>query len=105
MMNDSSHSSDYGSEVDIYSFGVTMWFVMCRREPYDLFYKSRIPHAVMNNQRPSMPVASDETPEKWINLIARCWDHDPHQRPRITEVKQELEAIHDILCEIELHTS
>ena len=45
--------------------------------------------AIMQNERPPRPTHPTFTENLWI-LMQRCWDHDPHLRPEVSEALQVL---------------
>ena len=45
--------------------------------------------AIMQNERPPRPTHPMFTANLWM-LMQRCWDHDPHLRPEVSEVLQVL---------------
>ena len=46
-----------------------------------------IASAVLKGNRPSRPAHRSCTDSLWA-LIQRCWDHEPHVRPEISEISQ-----------------
>ena len=51
-----------------------------------------IMHNVKSGQRLPIPTEAN-APKALVNLIARCWDHEPSKRPRMPEVVAELEKM------------
>ena len=45
--------------------------------------------AIMAGRRPPQPVHPALTDDLWT-LMQRCWDHDPHLRPEVSEALQAL---------------
>ena len=48
---------------------------------------------VGQNLRPSLPPATEECPDRFANLIERCWQHEPAQRPSFAVIVKELERL------------
>ena len=48
--------------------------------------------AVLRGDRPPRPEHPSFTDSLWA-LIQRCWDHDPHSRPEITEVSHTFSSV------------
>ena len=97
-------------EADIFSFAMVM-IEVCHRQPtvcrtltYYHFgsiqvFTGAVPFsaqshlaaivAIMKGRRPPRPTHPTFTENLWT-LMQRCWDHDPHLRPEVSEVLQVL---------------
>ena len=72
---------------DVYAFAVTMWEILTGQWPFiHVRSDTLIIYNVKQGIRPaiaSIPQLCD--PEKEIvNIMKRCWSHDPQQRPHFT---------------------
>jgi serine/threonine protein kinase len=68
----------YSAKIDVYSFGIMLWVMYTRREPYtELKRQWDIPKFVMKGNRPPVP---DHCPDSFSSLISQCWAHDPEDR-------------------------
>ena len=68
----------YSAKIDVYSFGVMLWVLYTRREPYtELKRQWDIPKYVIKGNRPTVP---DHCPEPLRELFNQCWAHDPRDR-------------------------
>jgi len=96
-MNDSPPSF----KTDVFSFGVVLWEILCRRSPHTswlaLIAKAtkremkdvdvgEIASAVCNKKR--LPL-----PRDFAQLILDCWKHEPADRPTMEQVSQRLNAM------------
>ena len=68
----------YSAKIDVYSFGVMLWVLYTRREPYtELKRQWDIPKYVIKGNRPTVP---DHCPDAFSSLMSQCWAHDPEDR-------------------------
>ena len=80
----------YTKESDIYSFGMIMWEFTTGKKPFhDRPHDHYLMLDILKRERPQI---TDDTPEFYAELMKRCWDHDPENRPTAKE-------IHDCLGE------
>lgn len=77
---------------DIWSFGVLLW---------ELFNRGKVPYGGWNNQQvidkvlahELLPVA--ETPDEVYQLMLKCWNKDPKQRPQMQSLFEDLTTIYE----------
>jgi serine/threonine protein kinase len=86
----------YGTEVDVYSFGITLW-VIARgngEQPYQQFNKM-IEVAEFVEARGRPPVEREwGWPPGLEDLVRECWAHNPASRPVFPKILQQLKTIH-----------
>ncbi|KAF0408014.1 kinase-like protein [Gigaspora margarita] len=89
-------SSEFYMKSDIYSFGVILWEISSGRPPFDKFSERNQVLAIhiLQGKREE---AVEGTPNQYIQLYKRCWDHNPDQRPTIKEISDNISAISKIL--------
>ncbi|CAG9538355.1 unnamed protein product [Cercopithifilaria johnstoni] len=84
--------SSPSEQSDIYSFGIILWEIITRMRPYnDCKNAEEILWSVYAGLRPSR---IQDIPTKLMEIIERCWQKLPKERPSIEEIRKVL----DILC-------
>jgi len=96
-INDNQRTSglsagSYTSKVDIYSFGVILWSMFYRQDPYmDLEINAfQLMTYVNDGLRPKITPA---IPKDLKNLIEECWDQLPEMRPPFPVIKTRLQTM------------
>ncbi|XP_039012055.1 lysM domain receptor-like kinase 3 [Hibiscus syriacus] len=75
-------------KVDVFSYGISMWEILTRDEPYaDMHCGAIIGGIVKNMLRPPIPECCHPD---WRKLMEQCWSHDPESRPSFTEITNRL---------------
>ncbi|XP_012540305.1 mitogen-activated protein kinase kinase kinase 7 [Monomorium pharaonis] len=77
--------SRYTEKCDVFSWGIILWEVLTRKKPFDDIGASayRIMWAVHVGQRPPL---IEGCPKPIENLMTRCWQKAPEERPSMDEV-------------------
>ena len=74
----------YTKKSDIYSFGMIMWEFTTGKKPFhDRPHNHHLISDILNGERPQI---TDDTPEFYADLMKRCWDHNPGNRPTAREI-------------------
>ena len=74
----------YTEMVDIYSFGVILWQMTSGMTPFVGMQESDyMNEVVLLGNRPKIP---EYLPASMIQLIERCWERNPQQRPSCMEI-------------------
>eukprot|EP01103_Thecamoeba_quadrilineata_P018218 TRINITY_DN6835_c0_g1_i1.p1 TRINITY_DN6835_c0_g1~~TRINITY_DN6835_c0_g1_i1.p1 ORF type:complete len:313 (-),score=22.55 TRINITY_DN6835_c0_g1_i1:108-1046(-) len=83
-------TEQYSAKVDVYSYGIVLWEMAARTEPYPSMDPFQIIYMVGSlGSRPQIP----DCPMSWKILIQRCWDNNPTERPLFSDVITILEEI------------
>ena len=75
----------YTKESDVYSFGMIMWEFTTGKKPFhDRPHNHLLISDILNGERPQV---TDDTPEFYAELMKKCWDHSPENRPTAWEIE------------------
>mmetsp|Transcript_21901 Transcript_21901/g.57172 ORF Transcript_21901/g.57172 Transcript_21901/m.57172 type:complete len:189 (+) Transcript_21901:3-569(+) len=92
-------SSKYGKEVDVYSYGIILWELLCRATPWEkqvpdtgAHFIGALRNAVVRGARPQIPADTD-FPDHFIDLTTACWSGIAEERPTFADVVNALGAL------------
>jgi serine/threonine protein kinase len=80
----------YGEKADVYSFGIIMWEVLTRRQPFAGRNFMGVSLDVLEGRRPQIP---QECPPAFKKLMNKCWHADPLRRPNMEDALARLQFI------------
>ncbi|POG63508.1 kinase-like domain-containing protein [Rhizophagus irregularis DAOM 181602=DAOM 197198] len=84
----STHSAD------IYSFAMIMYFVAARKQPFvDHAHDNVLALDICNGIRPE--INEQEAPKCYIDLMNKCWDSKPQNRPNAIEIDKLILSFRD----------
>lgn len=88
-------NQNYSIKADIYSFALLVWEIFERKPFFEEFKSnSQIEIQVVNyNARPKF---SESFPKKLGDLVIRCWDQDPDNRPTTSKILNELNLLSEV---------
>jgi serine/threonine protein kinase len=87
--------NSYNEKVDVYSYGIVMFEVVCRAIPYEEsgLDAIKIAVAVSKGRRPNLDYIPKSCPENLISMMKECWDADPNKRPTMDLIIEKLRTI------------
>ena len=75
----------YTQAADIYSFGMIMYFIATRKQPFsDCAHDNFLAIKICNGVKPE--ISELEAPKCYIDLMKKCLDSDMDNRPSVVEV-------------------
>ncbi|XVE87494.1 hypothetical protein DITRI_Ditri18aG0122200 [Diplodiscus trichospermus] len=81
----------YDHKADIFSFGIALWELLTGELPYALL--TPLQAAVGVVQKSLRPTIPKNTHPRLGELLERCWQQDPTQRPNFSEILEILQQI------------
>lgn len=81
---------------DVYSFAIILWEILTGEHPWKELHPMAVLFQIIQGSRPTIP---EDLPDDWkglkkyLDLMERCWAHDPSQRPTFKDIWQELGII------------
>ena len=77
----------YGPQADVYSFGIVMWEIASRKEPWSdvqgKFFMEELLQKIRQGIRPSIEY---DWPKQYVNILQACWHTLPSERPTFGEL-------------------
>ncbi len=90
----------YTEKADVYAFGIILWEILTRLEPYEDKEPMQIVVEVVNDGlRPTIPAEYKDN--ALVGLMRACWHELPDERPTFAIVVERLQKLFD--DEIKIH--
>jgi len=81
----------YSEKSDVWSFGVTCWEILTRKEPYPDMDMIQASIAVVTEElKPTLPPS---TPQALARIILPCYNYEPDQRPSFGTLVEQLDNL------------
>ena len=82
IMFEKRFNEDKDKPIDVYAYGMTMYEVVRQKIPWQGSSMNEMMRRVKSNERlPFEPASQFEDVQDVIQLIKKCWNQDPLQRP------------------------
>jgi len=91
MAPESTSRLEYSSKSDVWAWGITVWELIARQEPYPEMDSVQAVLAVKDGLRPTIPQG---TREGLVALMKQCWLFEPKDRPNFGEIHERLKTIY-----------
>lgn len=86
-------SDKYGPKADVFSYGILMWAVLARENPWGTAMVSATMHRKnLENQKRPRPLPKTAAAAPLVELMERCWEQESQKRPSFDEIVQILET-------------
>lgn len=83
----------YDEKVDVYSFAMILFEVLCREIPFEEEEPSEVGYKTVHGLRPDLEAVPPDCPVLLRQLMIRCWAPDPQERPDFTSIKNALASV------------
>ena len=84
------HNAAFSDASDAYSFGVVLWEILTREEPFAGQSAYEIVRSVASGEMPEFPTGARA---EFRKLVRACWNPQPLSRPPLAVVLARLEAL------------
>ncbi|POG76736.1 kinase-like domain-containing protein [Rhizophagus irregularis DAOM 181602=DAOM 197198] len=87
----------YTQAADIYSFGMIMYFIATEKQPFsNCAHDHLLVIDICKGIRPE--INELEAPKCYIDLMKKCWDSNPINRPNASEIEKFIILFHNSYC-------
>lgn len=80
----------YDQKADVFSFAIVLWELVTAKVPYDTMTPLQAALGVRQGLRPDLPKNAHP---KLLELMQRCWEAVPDNRPCFSVITSELETL------------
>lgn len=82
----------YDERADVFSFGIIMWQLLTRRDPFSGRNFMGVSLDVLEGKRPQVPVDCDKGFKK---MMKACWHDNPSKRPSMDDIVAYFDSLLD----------
>eukprot|EP00931_Biecheleriopsis_adriatica_P059624 TRINITY_DN35708_c0_g1_i1.p1 TRINITY_DN35708_c0_g1~~TRINITY_DN35708_c0_g1_i1.p1 ORF type:complete len:316 (-),score=28.93 TRINITY_DN35708_c0_g1_i1:32-979(-) len=83
-------SSDYDEKVDVYSFSMVIFEIICLEVPFEDEEPNDVQTIVLRGGRPDMEAIPVTCPQPIVELMVHCWKQQPTERPDFNHIIERL---------------
>ena len=83
----------YTERADVFSYGIILWEIATRDPPYLGIDGTEVSKKVVHENFRPVITRAHECPKAFKNLMERCWDRDPMNRPTFDVIIDELNSM------------
>ena len=86
-----AYDKGYDTKIDVYSYGVVLWEILTKLTPYKgMDPKEIIKNVLENDLHPNL--SGINIPDGLEELIKSCWERNPNERPKFSEILERFKA-------------
>merc|ERR1711920_596170 len=89
-------SSNYDEMVDVYSFAMIMFEIICREIPFEEEEPVNVGRLISEGERPDLEAVPPDCPPAMSHLMIRSWAQDPKARPDFQEIARQLHPLQSL---------
>lgn len=82
--------TSYNEKVDIYSYSMVLFEIICREIPFEDIDPGEIGDLVVTGNRPDLEAVPEDCPDFLRTLMIGCWAQDSSTRPGFAEILEVL---------------
>lgn len=97
--------SDYAEPVDVYSYSMVMFEIICREVPFEDEEPAAVGAIVESGGRPDMDAVPPDCLEALSALMVKCWDGEAGKRPAFAQICASLEGMRDAMYSLPVPVS
>lgn len=86
-------TGNYDEKVDVYSFAMVMFELLCQEMPFEDLEGDKVLKAAMAGMRPDLEAVPPTTPPDMTTLMEQCWAQKPIERPSFEHICSALDDV------------